>query len=62
MRVAARGPHLIELREVQVDDRAQWTRVADRRDAARGLCNPLAGWYPLRAGMPKGHDSIAQHR
>jgi len=40
VRVAARGPHLIELREVRIDDGAQGRGVADRRDAAYGFCNP----------------------
>lgn len=40
VRVAARRPHLVELREVGVDDRAQGSGMADRRDAADGFCNP----------------------
>jgi len=62
VRVTSRGPYLVELREIDVDDRAQGSGMADRCDAPRGLCNPLAGWTPLLAGMPKGHDSTAQHR
>ena len=55
MRVAARGPHLIELREIQVHDRAQGSGVADRRNATGGLCN---SWPRRGAGMPGGRASI----
>jgi hypothetical protein len=34
VRVTARGPHLIEVAQVDVHDRAQGSGVADRGDAA----------------------------
>ena len=40
VRVAPGGPHLVELREVSVDDGAQGSGVANRRDAAGRLCTP----------------------
>ena len=40
VRVAPGRPHLVELREVRVDDRAQGSGMADRGDATSGLCNP----------------------
>ena len=40
VRVAPGRPHLVELREVRVDDGAQGSGVANRGNAASGLCNP----------------------
>ncbi len=40
VRVAAGRPHLVELSEIKVDERAQGSGVADRCDAAYGFCNP----------------------
>ena len=43
MRMPARSPHLAVLAEVDVDERPDRRRVADRSDAACGLCNPSRG-------------------
>ena len=40
VRVAPGGPDLVELPEVEVHDRAQGSRMAERRHAAGIFCNP----------------------
>ena len=40
VRVPAGGPDLVEVAQVDIDDRAQGSGVADRCYAAYGFCNP----------------------
>ena len=42
VRVTARGPHLIEVAQVGVDDGAQGRGMANRGDATDGLCTSFA--------------------
>ena len=40
VRVASRRPDFVEVAQIDVDDRAQRSGVADRCNVASGFCNP----------------------